>query len=157
MLGELAADVVARVVAFVERHVLPLPREIHAHGFGRPEGIVADGTARLLYAAAQHGVDSDGALGGVLQLEVDGHVVGELLTLQGLDGLMVLQHLHGGDVGGVDVVGGQSVAPLQEVHVLHVEVLDAFAVELDGAALRHLYARHAFQHVTDDTVALLGV
>ena len=68
---------------------------------------------------------------------------------------MVFQHLHGGHIRGVDVVGGQSVAALQQVHVLHVEFLDGLAIELDGSALRHLDAGHALQHVADDAVALL--
>ena len=70
---------------------------------------------------------------------------------------MVLQYLHGGHVGGVDVVGGESVTALQQVHLLDVEFLDALAVVLDAAALRHLDAGHTLQHVADDAIALLLV
>ena len=80
---------------------------------------------------------------------------GQCLSLQCLHGLVVLQHLHGGHVLCVDVVRGQSVAALQQVHIFHVEFADALAVELDAAALRHFDARHTPQHVADDAVALL--
>ena len=149
---------------------MPTLGEVHAHHLGGPQGALAYGglavgerpfadmpAARLLRAAAEHGVDGHGSLGRVFQLQVDGHVVGEFLVLQHLHGLVVLQHLHGGHVGGVDVVGGQSVAALQQVHLLHVEFLDGLAVILDAAVVGHLYAGHVLQHVADDAVALLLV
>ena len=70
---------------------------------------------------------------------------------------MVLQHLYRGHVRCVDVVRGYSVAALQEVHVLHVELAYAFSVELDAAVVRHLDSRHTLQHVSYHTVSLLPV
>lgn len=170
MLREFLRHVVARVVAFIQRHVLATLGKVHAHDLGSPKRVLADNdlavvqrsatdvpAASPLDAAAQHGVDGDRSLGRVLQLQVDGHVVGEFLALKHLHGLVVLQDLHGGHVRGVDVVGGESVAALQQVHLLDVEFLDALAVVLDAAALRHLDAGHTLQHVADDAVALLLV
>ena len=170
VLREFLRHVVARVVAFIQRHVLATLGKVHAHDLGSPERVLADNglavvqrsatnvpAASPLDAAAQHGVDGDRSLGRVLQLQVDGHVVCEFLALKHLHGLVVLQDLHGGHVRGVDVVGGESVAALQQVHLLDVEFLDALAVVLDAAALRHLDAGHALQHVANDAVALLLV
>ena len=70
---------------------------------------------------------------------------------------MVLQDLHGGHVLCVDVVRGQSVASLQQVHILHIEFADALTIELDAAIAGHLNAGHTPQHVADDAVALLLV
>ena len=170
VLREFLRHVVTRVVAFIQRHVLAALGEVHAHNLGSPERVLADNglavvqrsatdvpAASPLDAAAQHGVDGDRSLGRVFQLQVDGHVVGEFLALKHLHGLVVLQDLHGGHVRGVDVVGGESVAALQQVHLLDVEFLDALAVVLDAAALRHLDAGHTLQHVADDAIALLLV
>lgn len=77
--------------------------------------------------------------------------------MQHLYGLVVLQDLHGGHVRGVDVVRCQTVAALQQVHLLDVEFLDALAVILDAAIVGHLDAGHTLQHVADDAIALLLV
>ena len=168
MLGQFLRHVVARVVSFIQRHVLPAPAKVHAHRFRRPERIPAYGVPALvqhsgadapspghLPSCTHHRVHGHGAFGRVLQLEVDGHVVGQFLALQHLHGLVVLQHLHGGHIAGVDVVGGQTVAALQQVHLLHIELLDGLAVVLYLPVVGHLDTRHTFQHIADDAVALL--
>ena len=150
MRGQFLTDVVARVVALVERHVLTVSSEIHADEFAFPEQGVAP-------SASDHRIHGYGAFGSVLQFEVDGYVVGQRLALQHLLVLMVFEHLHTGDVVGIDVVCGDAVASLQQVHFFDVEALDGFAVVLDAAAVGHFDAGHPSQDVANDAVALLLV
>ena len=124
---------------------------------GNQTPLLWGGAGGRLPSTAHHRVYCHRPLCCVLQLQVDGHVVRQGLVLQRLDGLVMFQHLHRGDVRSVDVIGGQTIAALQQVHIFHVEFLNALAVELDGAALRYLNARHPFQDVTNDAVALLLV
>ena len=65
--------------------------------------------------------------------------------------------LHTGDVVGIDVVCGDAVASLQQVHFFDVEALDGFAVVFDAAAVGHFDAGHPSQDVADDAVTLLLV
>lgn len=81
VLREFLRHVVARVVAFIQRHVLATLGKVHAHDLGSPKRVLADNglavvqrsatdvpAASPLDAAAQHGVDGDRSLGRVLQL-----------------------------------------------------------------------------------------
>ena len=43
VLREFLRHVVARVVAFIQRHVLAALGEVHTHDLGRPERVLADG------------------------------------------------------------------------------------------------------------------
>ena len=43
----------------------------------------------------------------------------------------MLQYLHGGHILGLDPLGGQIVAPPQEVEVLDIEAVDRDALVLD--------------------------
>ena len=51
--------------------------------------------------------------------------------LQGLDWLVVLEHLYRGDILGGDIIGRDAVAPLQGIHSLDVELIDGLALVLD--------------------------
>ena len=51
--------------------------------------------------------------------------------LQSLDWLVVLEHLHRGDILGGDIIGRDAVASLQGVQSLDVELIDGLALVLD--------------------------
>ena len=156
LLGQLGGYVVARIVALVDGHVLAALAEVHRRGLARHERITAYVTLQL-GTTTQHGVDGEGALGLGAQLEVDGHLIGNLLPLQRLDGLVVLHHLHGAHILCADVLRGQSVACVQHVHVLDVELRYVLPVVLDASALAHLHAGHALDDVGNHAVVLLLV
>ncbi len=67
---------------------------------------------------------------------------------------MVLKHLHGGDVVGVDIVGRYPVMTFHEIKTLDIEIL--YGLSLIGylTGLRHAYSRHLFQYIGDRLIGL---
>ena len=70
---------------------------------------------------------------------------------------MVLKNLHGSDILGIDIVGGDAVTALQQVHALHIELRNALSVEFDTTISTNLYAWHAFQDISYHSVTLLTI
>ena len=70
---------------------------------------------------------------------------------------MVLQYLDSSHILCIDIIGSQSVAPLQQIHLLYIKLLYGLAVVLNAAIIGHFDARHMLQHIADNSVALLLV
>ena len=91
-----------------------------------------------------------------LQTEVQGRAVAVEHVAQRLDRLVVLHHLDAGHVLRGNVVRRKTIAAVEHVHPLDVELVDRLAVVADLARLFDLDARHLAQHVGDRAVLCLG-
>ena len=90
----------------------------------------------------------------LVQPQVQGHLFGVNLPLQGADGLVVLHQLGRLHRPCVQVVVHLVVASARHVHALYEEVVDGLALVGHGAVLLHVDARQALQHVADAGVLL---
>ena len=104
---QLVREVVAGVVGLAGDDVLAAVSEVHGRGLGVPQASVPVTASRGRREPR-----------GGLELEVDVGLVGGHQVLEGLDGLVVLENLHRGDVVRGDVARGDAVAALEQVHAV---------------------------------------
>ena len=120
--------------------------EVHPRPFAVPK-------PSPVVAPAHTEAGDEHPFGRFLQLEVQGGPIGRHQALQSFDGLMVLQYLHRGDMLRGDVLGGDAVTTLEQVHPLDGQV---YRLALVGylPVLPHPDARQLLQHVLNDPVVL---
>ena len=147
VLAYVPLQVLACIVGLVGGNHLPLLAEHHARQVRAPERGCAEGS-----------VDSGDKvrLRAVLQFKVDGGLFRLREVLQCFHGLVVGHHLHAAHVLVLHTLSRQTVATLQQVLPLDVELIDGRAVVGYLPILSHLYARHLFQHVTNRAVTIFG-
>ena len=108
----------------------------------------------LAQALTDHSLAERLCLVAAPQLQVECGLVGMEDTLQRIDGLVVLHHLHLRHSLRGQVLGGLIVSAAQEVVPLYEQFVDALALVGYVAIVLHLYAGHLPQHVLDVLVAL---
>ena len=127
-----AVYTIPRIVIAVEDDVLVLFAEVHQVGLAVPQHIVIVPQAHTERFRPH-------PLGLVFQLEVDGGRFRLAFPLQRPHVFVILQHLHGSHILGLDSLRGNAISSLQHIHILYIEMVDGYALvfyqsTLDGDA-----------------------
>lgn len=93
----------------------------------------------------------------VLQRDVHAHVVGEHTVAQCFDRLIVIHHLSSFHIPGADIISELIVLPFTQVHALHGESAEFFAIIADSSVLGNLHTREFFQYVLQGVVSVGGI
>ena len=121
--------------------------EVHGRGLGAPQ-------ASVPVAASRGRREQEHSPRGGLELEVDVGLVGWDKVLEGLDGLVVLENLHGGYVVRGDVARGDAVAALEQVHAVDGEARYGLGLVEYLPVVPDRDAGQLAEHVLDDQVLL---
>ena len=139
--------VVAGVVGLAGEDVLAAVSEVHGRGLGVPQ-------ASVPVAASRGRREQEHSPRGGLELEVDVGFVGGHQVLEGLDGLVVLENLHRGDVVRGDVARSDAVAALEQVHAVDGQPRYRLGLVEYLPVVPDRDAGQLAEHVLDDQVLL---
>ena len=118
-------DIIARIVCLVCQNSLEMLAEHHR---GK-----AAGPQRRSISATKFKYPVPGPLDPLLEFEVQGCLIGLDPVLKDMDRLVTFIDLHGGDVAGLDIIGGNTVLTSEHVQPLDIELVYTPSVVLDSS------------------------
>ena len=151
-IGSLSRDILTGVVALESGDVLKSGHHSHHEDSGVPNSplrLPRPSTAGIA-------MDTPCSLRLILELKVNGRLIGEGDSGEHLHRLMILHHLHSPHILMVDTVGGNAIFTPEQVGALDIEFVDGLPLIFDFAVARHVDSRHTLQHVAYRAVLRLS-